>query len=83
MAERQSNIMGIAMTAAVMLLHNYRKQDVRMSIAQSERLNAAIRPIGGSIGAMTHISDNDTFSRPPTDSRGSSCDICGLLKGQG
>ena len=46
-------------------------------------INATIRPIGSSIGAITHIRDNDTFSRPPTDLRGSSCSMRSLLKGQG
>lgn len=38
-------------------------------------INAAIRPISCMIGAITHIRDNDTFSRPPIDLRGSSCDM--------
>ena len=82
MAEKQSDIMGIAMMIAVMLLNI----DIISTgnIAYTVRaINATIRPIGSSIGAITHIRDNDTFSRPPTDLRGSSCDICSLLKGQG
>ena len=72
MAEKQSDIMGIAMMIAVMLLNI----DIISTgnIAYTVRaINATIRPIGSSIGAITHIRDNDTFSRPPTDLRGSSC----------
>ena len=67
-AEKQSNIMGSAMMTVYCTVG---------------AINAAIRPTIGTVGAMTHIRNNDTFSRPPTDLRGSSCDICGLLKGQG
>ena len=82
MAEKQSDIMGIAMMIAVMLLNI----DIISTgnIAYTVRaINATIRPIGSSIGAITHIRDNDTFSRPPTDLRGSSCGMRSLLKGQG
>ena len=82
MAEKRSSIMGSAMITAVMLLNidvictGNRAYTVRA-------INATIRPIGSSIGAITHIRDNDTFSRPPTDLRGSSCSMRSLLKGQG
>ena len=82
MAEKRSSIMGSAMITAVMLLNI----DIISTgnIAYTVRaINATIRPIGSSIGAITHIRDNDTFSRPPTDLRGSSCSMRSLLKGQG
>ena len=44
-----------------------------MGITAVGAINAAIRPNGGTFAAITHIRDNDTFSRPPTDLRGSSC----------
>ncbi len=46
-----------------------------MGITAVGAINAAIRPDGGTFAAITHIRDNDTFSRPPTDLRGSSCGI--------
>ena len=44
-----------------------------MCITADEAVNAAIKPNSGMFAAITHIRDNDTFSRPPTDLRGSSC----------
>ncbi len=55
----------------------------RMGITAVGAINAAIRPNGSTFAAITHIRDNDTFSRPPTDLRGSSCSMRSLLKGQG
>lgn len=46
-----------------------------MEITAVEAINATIRLNGGTFAAITHIRDNDTFSRPPTDLRGSSCGI--------
>ncbi len=46
-----------------------------MDITAVRAINAAIRPNGSTFAAITHIRDNDTFSRPPTDLRGSSCGI--------
>ena len=77
MAEKRSSIMGSAMITAVMLLNidvictGNRAYTVRA-------INATIRPIGSSIGAITHIRDNDTFSRPPTDLRGNPAVHAGL-----
>lgn len=50
-----------------------------MDIMAVGAINAAIRPNGGTFAAITHIRDNDTFSRPPTDLRGSSCGIRSFL----
>ena len=49
-----------------------------MGITAVGAINAAIRPNGGTFAAITHIRDNDTFSRPPTDLRGSSCSMRGF-----
>ena len=49
-----------------------------MDITAVGAINAAIRPNGSTFAAMTHIRDNDTFSRPPTDLRGSSCGMRGF-----
>ena len=49
-----------------------------MGITAVGAINAAIRPNGGTFAAITHIRDNDTFSRPPTDLRGSSCGMRGF-----
>jgi len=48
---------------------------ISMGITAVGAINAAIRPNSGMFAAITHIRDNDTFSRPPTDLRGSSCGI--------
>ncbi len=54
--------------------HNGRRHDDYKIGAR----NATIRANDGTFAAMTHIRDNDTFSRPPIDLRGSSCGIRGF-----
>ena len=54
--------------------HNGRRHDDYKIGAR----NATIRPNDGTFAAMTHIRDNDTFSRPPIELRGSSCDMRGF-----
>lgn len=49
-----------------------------MGITAVGAINVAIRPNGSTFAAITHIRDNDTFSRPPTDLRGSSCGMRGF-----
>ena len=49
-----------------------------MGITAVGAINAAIRPNSSTFAAITHIRDNDTFSRPPTDLRGSSCGMRGF-----
>jgi len=54
--------------------HNGRRHDDYKIGAE----NATIKPNGGTFAAMIHIRDNDTFSRPPIDLRGSSCGMRGF-----
>ena len=75
MAEKQSDLMGSAMMTVVTPLPKKETKQLMKAfrsrgITAVGAINAAIRPNGSTFAAITHIRDNDTFSRPPTDLRG-------------